>query len=396
MDLLKLINQIINSLTQVQYIFLIILVIIIYHVIAYLLRDKSYIKRVQQLKNKKRITIRDLTSKPLITFVIPAWKEEKVLELTLNSILSLSYPNYKVIVNAGGNKDTIRIANSFRNYDNFTILKQEAGKGKIKAINDALEYISEGIIYLMDADVQVNDHLVSNMLYPIINENENVVTAALKPHNSIIHKDLVKFLYIDRNNRFRKKLQRYIDVIGIITAMNYNVIQYVIKFTQGKFSDDGRVIGKDLKSQKYKIYFNLDLLGETYNYPNTISNFIPQQLRWMENAFYRRREERRKLFIVKKTIATLISIYLLISPFLFFNINLIMIGLYILLFIYLEKIRKIIFYKKTDASLLEFNLSLFFYIKIIFYIYLGAFLNIIVAIEIIFFKSKYKKRKNII
>lgn len=393
--IIEIFNSIIDSFSKFPFNLLIILIIIFYHIIIFFIRDRKYIKRIQQLKNKKIISIDDLVSKPIITFVVPAWNEDQTLKQTLNALLNLSYPYYRVIVNAGGNEETILIADFFKKYKNFIILKQEAGKGKIKAINDAISQISEGIIILMDADVQINEKVLLNMIHPIINENETVVTATLKPHESIKDKDLVKFLYIDRNNRFRKKLERYIDITGIITAIKYDVVRNVNKFSEAKFSDDGRAIGNDLKKYNYRIYYIANLLGETYNYPEKIKKFFPQQLRWMENAYYGRIKRKKILFLIKLFFATLISIYLLIFPFLIFNINLIVIGLYILFFLYLKKIRKIIFFKKTDANSLELDLNIIFYVKLIFYIYLEAVLIIIVAIEIMFFKKNYKKRKNI-
>lgn len=399
MDILKLViqttNLIFNSLSRYPFILFIVGIIFGYHLVLNLMRDTKYVKKIQKLQDSNKYLIDDLISKPLINFIVPAWKEDQVLNKTLTKLLNLSYTNYRVIINAGGNQETIQIADSFKKYDNFLILKQQAGKGKIRAINDALIQIEEGIVFLIDADVQLNDQFLIDMIFPIINKNEFVVTSHLKPHHSIKDKDLVKFLYTDRNSKFRKKMERYIDVVGINTAMKYEVIEKVTQFTEAKFSDDNRVIGKDLRSNGYKIYYIANLIGETYNYPQTISNFIPQQLRWMENAYYRRREEGKKFFIIKKILATLISIYLIIFPFLIFNINLIMICLYILFFIYLEKIRKIIFFKKTDAVSLEIKFGLKFYLKLFFYIYLKAILNILVIIEIIFFKKRYKKRKNI-
>lgn len=399
MDILKLViqtaNLIFNSLSTYPIILFIIGIIFGYHLVLNLMRDTKYIKEIQNLRDSNKFLIDDLISKPLINFIIPAWKEDQMLNKTLTTLVNLSYTNYRVILNVGGNQETIKIADSFKKYDNFIILKQQAGKGKIRAINDALSQIKEGIIFLMDADVQLNDQFLIDMIFPIVNKNEFVVTSHLKPHHSIKDKDLVKFLYIDRNIKFRRKMERYFDAVGICTAMRYEVIEKVKKFTEAKFSDDNRIIGKDLRSNGYKIYYLANLVGESYNYPQKISKFIPQQLRWMENAYYRRREEGRKLFIIKKILAMLISAYLIIFPFLIINTNLIMIFLYILLFIYLEKVRKIIFFKKTDAISLKIKFGPIFYLKLFFYIYLQAILNILVIIEIIFFKKRYKKRKNI-
>ena len=64
----------------------------------------------------------------------------------------------RIIVNAGGSKETLEIANSFKEYKTFKIIHQKKGGGKIKAINDCLSYIAEGLVFIMDADVYVSDN----------------------------------------------------------------------------------------------------------------------------------------------------------------------------------------------------------------------------------------------
>ncbi|GAH31493.1 unnamed protein product, partial [marine sediment metagenome] len=90
------------------------------------------------------------------------------------SLKNLSYPKLKIIVNAGGNQETIDIAESFRKYDNFLILRQLGGKsraalGKIKALNECLAHVTEGLIYMTDADCIFNDEIFLRIVKPLIN-----------------------------------------------------------------------------------------------------------------------------------------------------------------------------------------------------------------------------------
>jgi len=373
------------------------LFIIVFHIFAYFIRDKKHIKHFRNIKELKMISQNDLNEFPTVNIIVPAWKEGEIFRGTLEAIKNLKYPKYRVIVNAGGNEKTIQIAESFKEFDNFTILRQKSGEGKIKAINDCLAQVSNGIVFLIDADVYLNDNLLINMIYPLINENEFVVVSGLKPHNSIKNNDLVKFLFINRNPRFRRKLTRYIDIIGPSTALRYDVIKKINRFTKGKFSDDGRVIGKDLRKKKFKIYFIPEYLGETYNYPTSIKTYIRQNLRWIENAFFRKLEEKKRFFLIKFLAIFLISIYLFIFPiFYFFNPALFLIGIFIFISFYIKKIRKLIFFQLTKDNSLDFNFNFLFFIKMLFYIYIEILMNIIAFFELIFFRKKNKKRKNLI
>ena len=86
-------------------------------------------------------------------------------------------------------------------------------------------------MHLIDADVYLNDESIIRMILPIVNENEVLVVSALKPHKSIINKGIVKFIYINRNNRLRKKLSRYSSrVVGPSTAIKHDIIKKIGKF----------------------------------------------------------------------------------------------------------------------------------------------------------------------
>ncbi|MFX0134343.1 MAG: glycosyltransferase [Candidatus Hodarchaeota archaeon] len=399
---MSLINQIqdtvdifLNLIGIVNLIIIILIIIIGYHIVLFFLRDKKYINTPDNNDKLKDIKIKDLKETPLVNFIVPAWKEGDIFKGCLLSINKLSYPKLRVIINAGGSQETIEIAESFKEYQNFNIIYQKAGEGKLKAINDALKLISEGLVYLIDADIYLDDNILLQMIYSITNKKESVVISAIKPHPSIQNKDLVKYLYISRNFFSRRNFSVYSNAVSQNTVMSYNVIENVNQFSVGKFSDDGLVIGSDIRKKGYKIFTIHNNKAESFHFPIKIKDYINLNLRWLENYLYSAFRD-KKIKIINYLILVLVSIIILITPLLFFfNIYLFFLGMLLFLSLYLKRIRKIIFFKLGIQSE-KLTLHLKFFIKLVFYLYIDLITNIIVAFEMLFYRKGYKKRKNFI
>ncbi len=388
-------NQILNFLNSINFILILLLLIIFYHTLLLVLRDKKYVDILKKYKDQDNISINDLNELPLVNIVVPAWKEGETFRTCLNFINQLSYPKLKVIINAGGSEETIKIANSFKNNKNYIIIYQKTGEGKIKAINDCLGYIAEGLIFLIDADIYLNDENLIKMIYPIINRNEKVVISLLRPSNSIINFNIVKYLYINRSYEFRHKFSRYVYGVAPNACIKYEVIKEIGKFTEKRFTDDGLSIGMDLSSKGIKSFILVNNKIQADNYPFKIIEYFNQNIRWLENTLFTSIKN-KKFRIIKFLGLVLISLYLLIFPFiLFFNIYFFLIGLLFLLSIYLKKVRKIVFYKLTNKNE-SIKLELIFFLNLIFYIYFDLIINNIVFFEMLFFRKAYKKRKNLL
>ncbi|MHA1439377.1 MAG: glycosyltransferase [Promethearchaeota archaeon] len=373
------------------------LFIIVFHIFAYFIRDKKHIKPFRNIKELQLISQNDLNEFPTVNIIVPAWKEGEPFRKCVQALTELSYSNIKVIINAGGSEETINIANSFKKYKNFEILLyQKKGEGKIKAINDCLEHVSDGLIYLIDADIYLTDNIFFYVIYHLINKNHKIVTSSLIPHNSIIKKDLVKYLYINRNRRFRHIFTREVNFFGPHACLRHEVIEDIKKFPEKKASDDNRLIGAILLAKGYKIYFLYELCVESFTFPIKIKPFIQQNAKWIENRMIFLSKSNR-LRLMRFFLIALLSIYLFIFPVLIFlNIYLFLIGLLLLFSIYLKRIRKIIVYKKSAIKDYDIKLSPSFFVKMIFYIYIDALIRIFALFELIFFRKNYKKRKNLI
>ena len=392
---MDLISSFIGLIFSIYFIIFLFSIITLYHFLLYFIRDKKYVFSLKKFNDPEVIKLSDLNEFPVVNILIPAWNEGEIFRGCLECIIKLTYPNLKVIINAGGSTQTIKIAESYKNLENFEILYQKKGEGKIKAINDCLKHVSEGVVYLIDADIYLDDNIFLQMLYPIITGKENIVISTIKPHNSIVNRDLVNYIFINRNLWFHQKISNYSNSVTQNVCMNYDVIQSVKKFSEGKLADDGFIIGSDIRKQDYKIYLISNVSVDSFNFPLRIKQYIHQNLRWLENFLFNA-YKRQKFQVLKFIGLTLISIYIFVSPFLFFlQIYLFIFSLILIFSMYLKKIRKILFFKRISKKTLV-RFKLIFLIKVIFYIYVDLIMNIVVSFELIFYRKAYKKRKNLI
>ena len=380
----------------IEFILFSILLILLYHVILYSTRDRKHISTLKKFDDVSNIKIENLKNIPLINIIVPAWNEGEIFKRCLSSITNLTYPNLKVIVNAGGNEETIQIAESFQKYNNFIIINQKEGGGKIKALNDAIKFVNEGIICLLDADIFLTNENVINMLTPILKLNEDIVISELRPHKSQIQRSLVRYLFINRNIRFREGFRRYYQGFSQLTFLKLEVYKNIGKFTEKRLIGDGQSMGMDTSSKGYKSYKVKSNIAQSFNFPGDIRAYFNQNIRWLEN-YYSLKFKNSKKMVFYFVLMVLISIYLVIFPTLIIvNLSLFIVGILILLYKYLKFIRKVIFFNKTENKQYFGKNRFSFFIKCLFYIYIDSLMNIYMVFEFILFgKKKFKQRKNI-
>jgi len=318
---------------------------------------------------------------PLVNITIPAWKEGKLFKECLVSISNLNYPNIKVIVNAGGNDETIKIANSFKKYKNFLILEQKQG-GKIKAINECMKYINEGIVYSIDADIFLTDEILLRLIYPIINKNEFVSCGGVRPLQFQQNKSIVKYILLNRIYYFRNKFSRYgrLQISGPNACLKYDVIRTIGKFREENFYlQSDRFRGPLILSKGYKIYWLNHYNSSIYTFfPDTLKTYFKQEIRWRKNLLFDPWEKHKKmtifkfvLLIIYSFIIVSIPVFLILNYFLFASI-----GLILFLNKYLIKIRRYIFLKITMNKTVNQKFDLLFFMKLFLYIYLDAILTL--------------------
>ena len=402
---MELLNQVLDfvkyfmDIIVIPYIIIVIIVFIFfYHFFLYFLRDKRYARSLLKETDPNIIKLDDLIELPLINIVIPAWNESDGFFNCLTSIIELTYPKIQVIINAGGSEETLEIANSFKHYKNFKILHQKGG-GKLKAINECFPHITEGIVYLIDADTLLSDEILLRMIYPLINNGEYVVIGGTRPMIDQEKKDLIRYLRISRNMNFKGKFSRYLKahISGANTCMKYEVIKTMKKFSEDKEYAVERSQAADIVSSGYKIYRLVDYRGRIYTrLPDTLKKWMKQRIRWVSNYIIFAVEKDKK-GLIKYLVYFLFSMYILIFPvMILIHVSLFLFGIFILFFIYLKTIRKV-FYSKLIYGDFFLKLKFQFFIKSLFYMYIKILSNVYIPIELLLTgRKKHKIRRNLI
>ena len=95
----------------------------------------------------------DIDPYPLVTILIPAYCEEKVIARSLEGILAIDYPFKEiVVVDDASPDDTVAAVAPFVREGKVRLVRKRRNEGKAMALNDALPVINGEIVLIMDAD----------------------------------------------------------------------------------------------------------------------------------------------------------------------------------------------------------------------------------------------------
>jgi poly-beta-1,6-N-acetyl-D-glucosamine synthase len=95
---------------------------------------------------------------PLVTVLVPAYREEVEIDRTLSALHNLDYPDYEVLVVDDGSPDaTAEIARRHVERDpRFRLLAKKVNEGKALAMNDAMPLVRGEVVVVVDADARLH------------------------------------------------------------------------------------------------------------------------------------------------------------------------------------------------------------------------------------------------
>jgi cellulose synthase/poly-beta-1,6-N-acetylglucosamine synthase-like glycosyltransferase len=108
-----------------------------------------------------------LTSTPLASILIPAWKERTTLAATIDSLQQLTYPKWEAIVIAGGPDGTAEYADELcAGLPRFTVIAQPP-RGKNAALNLGYARARGDVVVILDADCVVEPEWLARLVAPL-------------------------------------------------------------------------------------------------------------------------------------------------------------------------------------------------------------------------------------
>lgn len=127
--------------------------------------------------------LKDPSTWPKISVLVPAYNEEKVIETTIKSLLATDYPDKEIIVIDDGSKDdTLGIASQYK--DRIKVIHKENG-GKASALNQGLLYVTGDIVTIVDADTIIGHSSLKHIARSMAEENVAAVAGNVKIRNKV-------------------------------------------------------------------------------------------------------------------------------------------------------------------------------------------------------------------
>jgi len=219
---------------------------------------------------------------PLVTIVIPAYNEEKVIANTIESTLEINYPHKDIIVVDDGSKDnTLQIAKRYQE-KGVKVLHKTNG-GKASALNLALTFAKGELIAVLDADTLAGRNSLKEIVKVFENEKDIAAVAGnIKVRNK---NNWITWCQALEYVAGIQIARRAFDLFGAITIVpgalgcfrksvlvdtgGYDKETIVEDFdTTIKILKSGGIVRGTAKSVAYT------------EAPNTIRDFYEQRIRW--------------------------------------------------------------------------------------------------------------------
>lgn len=258
------------------------------------------------IEKRKYINIRrediELDHYPKVSVIVPCYNEEKTLDNTINSLLSMNYPKDKLeilIVDDGSKDGTWDQALKYKDHPQIRIFHKENG-GKHTALNLGLENVTGEFVGCLDADSTVHPETLKR----IITFFSNPETMAVAP--SIVIRDPKTFLqYAQRAEydmaHYNKKMLAFLEGIHV-TPGPFSIFRKRVFDIIGPYRKAHHTEDQEIALRMHTHNMKIDHCPDGYVYtgsPSTIPKLYRQRVRWMY-GFIKNATDYRSLFFRPK------------------------------------------------------------------------------------------------
>ncbi|MBW8783411.1 MAG: glycosyltransferase [Novosphingobium sp.] len=232
---------------------------------------------------RRRLRHSDSDYQPLVSVIIPAFNEERVIESSVRRVLGSDYANLQVIVADDGSRDTTSaiVAAAFGDEPRVTLLTLVNG-GKAAALNRALATARGHVVVALDADTQFEPETISRLVRWFADERIGAVAGNAKVGNRV---NLVTrwqaVEYVTAQNLERRALTRFDAVMvvpGAVGAWRREALDEVGGFPEDTLAED-QDLTIAIQRQGWKIAYDDQAVAWT-EAPESFRSLGRQRFRW--------------------------------------------------------------------------------------------------------------------
>jgi len=220
---------------------------------------------------------------PLVSVVVPAYNEEKVILRTIESLLASDYPKLEIIVVDDGSTDgTFQNAvEQFGRRPNISIFTKP-NSGKADALNFGWRLAKGDIIVALDADTLFSPETVSALAHRFADETIGAVAGNAKVGNRVNLVTRWQALEYVTSQNFDRRAFASLNCItvvpGAVGAWRRSLLEQI-----GGFSSDTLAEDQDLTIEVRKLDYHIGYEENAVGYteaPATLQDLAKQRFRW--------------------------------------------------------------------------------------------------------------------
>jgi poly-beta-1,6-N-acetyl-D-glucosamine synthase len=218
---------------------------------------------------------------PLVSIIVPAYNEEKVIENCLRSIMADQYPNKELIaVDDGSSDGTFALMQRLGDELGITVVSQRNG-GKASALNTGIGLSSGEILCMVDADGMFGTTTISELLAGFEHRNVGAVCGNDQPVNLDRLQTRMLALLTHNTAMSRRALARancLTIVSGNSGAFRRSVVEELGGYHEGTMGEDLELTWR-VRLAGYRVEFCPRALVRA-EVPSSIRNLWKQRVRW--------------------------------------------------------------------------------------------------------------------
>ncbi|EQH93027.1 glycosyl transferase 2 family protein [Clostridioides difficile DA00310] len=243
--------------------------------------------------------IKEIDEYPMISILVPAHNEAKVIGRTVESLLLLNYPKSKmelIVINDNSSDNSKEILENikdrYNNY-NFTIINTDSltgGKGKSNALNIGYTISKGDFIAVYDADNTPDKNALRYLVQTIVmNDELGAVIGKFRTRNK--NKNLLtKFINIETlsfqgmSQAGRWQLFNLCTIPGTNFILRRSIIEEIGGWDSKAIAED-----TEISFRIYKLGYKIKLVPQSITWeqePETVKVWIKQRTRWAKGNIY--------------------------------------------------------------------------------------------------------------
>jgi biofilm PGA synthesis N-glycosyltransferase PgaC len=225
----------------------------------------------------------DLADPPLVSVLIPAFCEGRVIRRTLSGILALDYPRTEVVVvDDASTDDTVEQIRDLVESGLVRLIRKTSNEGKAMALNDALPCVNGELVLILDADAYPDRNLLKTLVPHFQSARVGAVTGNPKVANRetfLTKLQIIEFTSIvSLLKRAQRVWGRILTMSGVVGMFRRSAL-----FDVGLFGPEMATEDMDISWKLQKRFYDIRYESRAVVWmqvPPTFARLWRQRMRW--------------------------------------------------------------------------------------------------------------------